>query len=315
MMKTAKFVLLITLFLSFKTESWSQQPPTVSQPEQPKPTEQKANAKQDQSGSEEVPLFVKIVPTERTEADIQQARQEASNSANNERDLTWWTMALVFATLSLAAVAAVQACLFVWQLWIMRAGMHDARVVADAAKTSADAATLSAKAAVRLELPILRALEIELSDLDEPRPEIGDYVGVDVVLIPGPYSTVGILRFVNIGRTPAIFAELKIGWESRDALPEVPNYRIIKGMFGALKKGKTMEIESPSHTIELSQDQIEALIERGISLWFFAAVSFSDFMDDLHEVRFCWKWGCPDGVGDHYFVREHDCPAEYTRST
>ena len=55
--------------------------------------------------------------------------------------VAFYTFWLVGATCALAFIAAIQARLFIWQLKLMREGIKDAKVAADAATMAADAAT------------------------------------------------------------------------------------------------------------------------------------------------------------------------------
>jgi len=71
----------------------------------------------------------------------------------------------------------------------------------------------------------------------------------------------------------------------------------------------------PRHTIELTKQEIEAMANAAVEFWFFVALTYYDFMETFHEARFCWRRGCPEGVGDHYFASEGHPPAEYTKRT
>ena len=66
--------------------------------------------------------------------------QERLQKAANERGLTVATWILAFATVFLFVGVVVQAGLFVWQLYLMREGMDDAKIAANAANNAALAA-------------------------------------------------------------------------------------------------------------------------------------------------------------------------------
>jgi hypothetical protein len=69
------------------------------------------------------------------------------NEAANEHSLAVATWVLAFATILLVVTVAAQACLFLWQLGLMREGLDDAKEAAGAAQKSADAAERASKLA------------------------------------------------------------------------------------------------------------------------------------------------------------------------
>lgn len=144
MLKLAVSILLIA-FGSAHAEPGSTQSyePSPSgrieiQHDQPKPQNAQSATDYDKRGTQEVPIFVKVVPSPTTEADAAEQKEERSQSATNERGLVVATWILAVVTGALAIVAAFQAALFVWQLGYMRQGVIDAGKAANAALISAE---------------------------------------------------------------------------------------------------------------------------------------------------------------------------------
>jgi hypothetical protein len=70
-----------------------------------------------------------------------------TTSSKAESEQPWLTKdAAGFFTFLLVIVGGAQLLLFVWQLWLIRESLDDARIAADAAKESADAAKIGAQA-------------------------------------------------------------------------------------------------------------------------------------------------------------------------
>jgi hypothetical protein len=103
-----------------------------------------------QSGTEQSPLIVKVLPTPKTADEAEAEKGEREERAGAERGLTTYTRYLWLATCVLTFVAAVQAGLFVWQLILLRRSVRDAATAANAANASAEAAKLGAYAAQRM---------------------------------------------------------------------------------------------------------------------------------------------------------------------
>jgi hypothetical protein len=169
------------------------QTPKIEQPKGEAERREQAAAP-NKRGTDEVPLPVKVVPAPDTERKAAEEKQERDKKTTTEDRLVEWTHALFWATAALAFVAAVQAGLFVWQLFLMRDGVKVAALAAGAARESADAARAS----------------IDLAQIDQ-RP----WVSVDISIIsPVTYDSNGnahiTFRFslTNVGRSPAINIEV-----------------------------------------------------------------------------------------------------------
>jgi hypothetical protein len=203
-------------------------------------------------------------------------------------------------------------------LW--RAGerhIEVARQSAEAAQRAAEAAELNAKAAIGIELPVLRAEAPELLDVEAPVPDTGSLASGRVDVLPGRYSTVRRIAVRNHGRTPAFPSLLKVGWYVGRQLSLFPAYKHERAMRAqvTIEGEDETHIELPPHTIEMDQGTIDSLISKEAEFWYFVSISYRDFMDQPHEARFCWRWGCPDGAGVQYFASDGHPPAEYDRKS
>lgn len=178
----------------------------------------------------------------------------------------------------------------------------------------ARAAELSAKAAIGVELPILRA---EPPELHETEGTIGAFGSRPLTMSPTEFCFVPSIVFENFGRTNAFIEAIRIGWDVCAKLPIVPEYRHAEKEIGLpilvpLNSDRTL---IPRHTITLSREQIDRIDGREAFLWFFVEYAYSDFLREPHTARFCWRWDCPDGVGNHYLAATGDPPEAYTRHT
>jgi hypothetical protein len=159
----------------------------------------------DQRGTKAVPLAIEIVPPKEGTPEAERNERESHQKAANERGLVVATWVLTFATALLFIAASVQAGLFVWQLSIMRDGMNDARIAAEAAKISADALMKAQRAYVRL-----------------------SHVGGMTLQIADETAVIQIqLQAKNWGETPAIVTSVAIGpifLAPSQKLPPNPSY-------------------------------------------------------------------------------------------
>jgi hypothetical protein len=127
------------------------QPPAISAreqigPPQTPPRENDKPAASDQRGTEPAPTASEQINADEARAEAERKRYEIYEKSFIERRLTSYTGWLAIATFVLSIVAAVQVCLFVWQLSLMRGGIQDAKIAAEAARDGAQAATDGAKA-------------------------------------------------------------------------------------------------------------------------------------------------------------------------
>jgi hypothetical protein len=153
------------------------------------------------------------------------------------------------------------------------------------ARIAANAADLSARAAIALEMPVIRAAPHKFSygssldgEGDNPRIE---------------WCTIAHLNFSNVGRTQAFPIELRCGWTAGDKLPDVPVYTLaISFPLNLILEPKS---EEPSqlhiHNFDLTfgPGLYDRVRDNTVGLWFYCSVVYLDFMQTRHEAGFCWK--------------------------
>lgn len=121
------------------------EPPIPSAREPSRPQEPQSNTGQrptgeDQRGTDQVPLSVKVLPTPKSQTEIREKQSRADEHAANERGLTSATWVLAAITLFLVLVGGGQLALFYVQLQYIRESLNDAKIAAEAARDGAIAA-------------------------------------------------------------------------------------------------------------------------------------------------------------------------------
>lgn len=187
-------------------------------------------------------------------------------------------------------------------------------------QTVAHAATLSADAAVRIELPILRAVPEDLTSVDGPVPPKGPYAGTVINSVPTKYSAIGHITYNNYGRTPAFPIVFAAGWQVASRLPDIPVYTHSTGFNHAVVIRP--ESESPGSEcmvefhcgIELTDEEIAAIARETSWLWFYGSIRYRDFMNIERETRFCWRWANRNVDSPlYFFASDGEPPADYIR--
>jgi hypothetical protein len=195
--------------------------------------------------------------------------------------------------------------------------------LAGATKTAADAARKTAEAAIAIELPLIRVNEpSELWKTESAHDEDGGLAwNSDVPDLP-EFSRIYELHFRNLGRTTAAPMGLQLGWEvTKIPSAREPNYnwkrRCDHGSVipPTIKDDDGIQLECAGFGITLGEEERALIAERKASLWLFGALTYLDFLDLPHTRRFCWRWGCPDGVGMYYFHAEEGVPSQYTKKS
>jgi hypothetical protein len=261
-------------------------------------------------GTDDAPLVV--ITLEHPQDALE--RVEASRHRDWEQtngQITIWLAALM------ACVALLQLVLFVWQLRLMRKSVEDAGAASQAAISAARAAELNARAAIGIELPVVRAAVPE--DLLSTDQLIGDnepYGGGVNDGPPSKYSAVHSIEFSNDGRTAAFLSRLSVGWATCKTLPATPVYWRSDRLSHAavIMPGGTFRT-GLDYGIELSDDELKATQQDEAWLWFYGALEYNDFLGDKRQARFCWRFANrnPEGGKFYYFSSDGDPPEEYTR--
>jgi hypothetical protein len=238
-------------------------------------------------------------PTQVTQvAAAEGADQHAAEGKKDEREGSYWINkdAAGFFTFLLFVVGILQAGLFVWQLYLIRISLHDAKIAADA---SADAASASSRQARVAEDTLAKIERPYLFIFNVSRLEVERVHSVDQeTILRVSYSV------ANYGKIPAIIKHAAIGLHvSKEPLAPNPlgmNHDLISGPILApgetrhrleetLYWDKNLNEEEPgSFFPDLGDDD----------LWFWAIVTYRGPFTDQHETRLCMRYE----PGSNYFA-------------
>jgi|SRR5581483_1355943 len=175
----------------------------------------------------------------------------------------------------------------------------------ETARLAADAANLSAKAAIAIELPIIR-VEPQMIGFGAARHEDNSVT---------EYAFVSSLTFSNLGRTKAFPIDVWCGWTVGNALPKEPFYRVFQPFRTDLifEPGPNLrqKVTLTDPSIEFAPGE-KAKVESGdLSLWFYCRLNYLDFMQTRHEAGYCWLL---TKIGTVQAFRPYAAPA-YNRKT
>jgi hypothetical protein len=155
-----------------------------------------------------------------------------------------------------------------------------------AALKAATAADLSARAAIGIELPIIRIVPDELGS--------GSRRDGDEMIVS--YSVHGV-TFVNLGRTKAFPIEIKSGMTCGSKLPDTPNYTEVDTFLPNIFFEADPEITPRKTFFECSviihDGDADRVYKGEIGLWFYCCLTYDDFMQTRRTVAFCWQWTRP----------------------
>jgi hypothetical protein len=275
---------------------------------------------EEQRGTEQSPLIIKVAPSTKTDDQRTEEAKEHERIAESDRkkeksdsDLVKYTSELAFFTKGLfAATVALVLATFGLGVAAFFQGRDTKRAVI-AAEQSAAAAKLSAEAAMGVELPIISLARLSLLK------ESGG-IKARVVGHPGDVSIFEI-NFINLGRTAAELVNLCVEWAVVQKLPDMPAYKtsmpFAPGIF--IEPGKTSPAGLHHYFIRLQPDEVTAIADEAKFLWVFGYLSFKDvILGHPREIRFCAKWQPyimqPDGaLSPLGFVHDSQTPPDYTK--
>jgi hypothetical protein len=131
---------------------------------------------------------VQVIPSLKSSTELAQEAEDRAEKRSADRGLVTWTAALFFATVGLILATCVLGYFAYRQLRDMKASIA-------AAQKAADAADMSARAAIGIELPIIRALPSDIEHLDEPIVEGEGYATANLDGAPLRYSALSEIEF------------------------------------------------------------------------------------------------------------------------
>jgi hypothetical protein len=238
-------------------------------------------------------------PENRDDADL----CEQQRAANAGEKMVWWTrLQFIAGALTIAFLG--------WTI-------YENRRTANAAIRAADAADRSARAAIGIELPILRFYPPTLMYADVATLPPDRFSGQ---VNDGPlvrFSAVSEVKFKNEGRTPAFPTAFHVGWFVGSELPEKAVYKKTTpwppgGILHAGKEGQY----GPSLIIDITDIEVKSIRAGESIFWLYFAVDYLDFMREPHTERECWTRPSPPIGGDrHRFTIVTNAPKSYTERT
>jgi hypothetical protein len=186
--------------------------------------------------------------------------------------ITDWLLSLF--TFFLVAVGAVQGYFLLRTL--------------SATETAAKSAERQSKAAIAVELPIVRVINLKLAEFDDSGKAIEGNDPVAAGDLPGIYHI--FLAFKNAGRSIAHVNKISVNHVLAIKLPDEPTYSAwAKLAFDVEQQGNAWYHWFLT-SIKLSKDERERLVIGGTNLWVYGFMAFTDFMGDPHESRFVGLW-------------------------
>ncbi len=212
------------------------------------------------------------------ENEKQRCYEEARKPGHKDEECkTFWERTtsdpIAFFTFTLSIVTLALGVISFRQFYYLRRSDETARI-------AANAADLSARAAIALELPVIRVVPDRFgygtSQVnDGPRTE---------------YCAISRLIFSNAGRTQATPIEVRCGGFVGDTLPDAPTYITVQSFpVGAFFGAAPYEMHLRDFEINFESGDTDKLMNRQTTLWFFCCIAYLDFMDIRHEQVFCWK--------------------------
>lgn len=146
------------------------------------------------------------------------------------------------------------------------------------ARIAAEAADLSARAAIAVNLPIIRIVPAKVG-----------YGSSGLQRHISVYS----LQFSNLGATKAFPIEVEYGWTIGGELPPTPIYRRIKAfeVGDIFEPNPTVdrEIYLPDAEIEIPETGYNQIQSGTINVWFYCRLLYLDFMETERTIGLCWK--------------------------
>jgi hypothetical protein len=153
----------------------------------------------------------------------------------------------------------------------------------EVARTAANAADLSARAAIAIELPVIKA---EPDQFGFGSKQNGDGPRIE-------YCGVGLVNFANLGRTQAFPVEVQYGWTFGKNLPAIPGYAFTKRfrIDDIINQGGGTAFLNLDEDFAFEQgaDPSEEVRRATSGLWFYCCIVYLDFMQNRHESGFCWR--------------------------
>jgi hypothetical protein len=207
----------------------------------------------------------------------QAANEGAERTA--EKQIAYYTKWLAWFTGALVAVSAFQG------YFLLRSDKT--------ARIAANAADLSARAAISLQLPIIRVEPDKLGH--------GEFASGQEIIEDCYVHSVSVS---NLGATKAFPKEVLFGWTAGETLPEEPSYQCVARFpHNCILKPDQINFIQPLVGGLILKEGQWTRICGGNYLWFYCAILYEDFMGETRTHGFCWRWSST-GMGVDWRVEK-----------
>jgi hypothetical protein len=295
----------LTLLAAFASDSWGQsnQPPT-------KTGQQKAT--QQERGTENSPVVVKIIPAEKSKDDL--AREDAKDKekiaidrqvASLTGDLAFYTKLLFGATAVLALITLGLVVASFRQVADATISIAAAVKSASAAEKSADAAKLNAQAAINAARAFL-FISVEKDTIDyivKMLASVRDDNPRDTPLLDATYT------IKNYGKTFSLIKEISHQIIVRPTFPDEPPFEVIQPMPANNiildSADKTHPIVCRAESI-ITVKQAKDICASKSTIWLYGYISYDDAFGFGREFRYKWYYNGSSGGLRVYSYKQID---------
>lgn len=275
----------LVLLAAFVSDSWGQS-------KQPSPKASPQKATQQERGSEDSPVVVKVIPTEKSKDELARENAKDKEIATLTGDLAFYTKQLFVATATLALIT----------LGLVVLGFRQVRDARRSITAAEDSTRIAERALTELERPFVGVDVMDSGFKSELVSEEEYYVTLEGNMT---------FRYINHGRSPATIIETSDKFDicSPKQLPDpidpsalgnqVP-FGVIVGANGGTSPPSTRE---PSRGID--KQEFLRVTSGDDNLIFIGYVRFRDIFNRTHVTGFCLRMDRSDArfyfVGDHRY--------------
>jgi len=291
-MRFCSLVIALALLAAFASESWGQSKQTPSKASQQRATQQ-------ERGTEDSPVVVKVIPTEKSKGDLdaEKARQESDRQlVKLTSDLANYTKLLFVATTAL----------FLATVGLVVAGFRQVRDARRSINAAEDSTKIAERALTELERPFVGLEIIESGFKSELVSEEEYYVTLEENLT---------FKYVNHGRSPATIIETSDKFDicTPHNLPDPidPNAIGNQVPFGVIvgANGGSSPLSTREQSKGIDKQEFMRVTSGDDNLIFIGYVRFRDIFNRTHVTGFCLRLSRSDArfyfVGDHRYNYTH----------
>jgi hypothetical protein len=287
-MKLRHAAIALTLFAAFASDSRGQSKQNPSKASQQKTTQQ-------ERGTEDSPVVVKVIPTEKSKSDLdaEKAKQESDRQlVKLTADLANYTMFLFFAT----------AALFLATIGLVVVGFRQVRDAKRSINAAEDSTRIAERALTELERPFVAIEIIDSGFKSESVSEEEYYVTLEENLT---------FKYVNHGRSPATIIETSDKFDicTPHNLPDPidPNALGNQVPFGVIvgANGGASPLSTREQSRGIDKQEFMRVTSGDDNLVFIGYVRFRDIFNRTHVTGFCLRLSRSDArfyfAGDHRY--------------